>query len=167
MTAPRHPDDRALDAVRRVRDSREQDSRFGLQHALGIVRDRDREVALVSEQRAATPTFDAGSPAQFGAHVDRLSRLAALEQQAVAAARDSRLVADEARNRWQRDRQQVRVVDGLLERRALARAEERARREARELDDLAAQAWLRERTSRQASHPTSHQTSKRTEGVHQ
>jgi hypothetical protein len=58
-------------------------------------------------------------------------------------------------------------VDGLLERRALARAEERARREARELDDLAAQAWLRERTSRQASHPTSHQTSKRTEGVHQ
>jgi hypothetical protein len=54
-------------------------------------------------------------------------------------------------------------VDGLLERRALARAEERARREAHELDDLASQAWLRERTSRQ----TSHQTSKRTEGVHQ
>jgi flagellar biosynthesis chaperone FliJ len=33
----------------------------------------------------------------------------------------------------------------LLERRAQARAEERARRETRELDDLAAQAWLRRR----------------------
>jgi flagellar FliJ protein len=152
MSRNRHPEDRALTAVRRVRDSREQDSRFGLQHALGVVRERDAELTRVAERRASAPTFGAGSPADFAAHVEHLARLAALEQQAVAAARDSRLVADEARRRWQRDRQQVRVVEGLLERRALARAEERARREARELDDLASQAWLRSRTTEQTTH---------------
>ena len=39
----------------------------------------------------------------------------------------------------------MRVVDLLLERRAEVRAEERRRHEAHELDDLATQAWLRNR----------------------
>lgn len=143
-TAPRHPEDRALNAVRRVRDSREQDSRFGLQHALSSLEKREHELRLVSDQRTQTPLFAQGSPRDFAAHTSQVARLAGLEQLAVARARDSRLVAEEARNRWQRDRQKVRVVDGLLQRRALERAQERARHEARELDDMASQAWQRQ-----------------------
>jgi flagellar biosynthesis chaperone FliJ len=56
------------------------------------------------------------------------------------------LVAAEAERRWIADRQDLRTVELILERRAAARAHERARREARMLDDFAAQAWLRNST---------------------
>ena len=58
-------------------------------------------------------------------------------------------VADEARRRWVADRSAVRVAELLLDRRAEARAEERARREAADLDDLAATGWLRRTTAEQ------------------
>jgi flagellar biosynthesis chaperone FliJ len=152
MTAPRHPEDRALNAVRRVRDSREQDSRFGLQHSLSAVRDRERDLELARERTARSAPFTQGTPAEFTTRIAELGRLATLQQVALESVRDSRLVADESRNRWQRDRQQVRVVERLLERRARERAEERARHEARELDDLASQAWMRARAAENESH---------------
>jgi flagellar FliJ protein len=139
----RHSEDRALNAVRRVRDSREQDSRFGLQHSLIVVRDRERQLEEATERKARSAPFTLGTPAEFTTRLAELGALATLQQRALECVRDSRLVADESRNRWQRDRQQVRVVDRLLERRARERAEERGRREARELDDLASQAWMR------------------------
>ena len=89
------------------------------------------------------PAFTAGGLADFAQHVALTSGLVAAESQAVQRVEDSRLVADEATRRWQHDRQQLRVVDLLLERRAAVRAEERARHEAHELDDLATQVWLR------------------------
>jgi flagellar export protein FliJ len=144
MSAAEH--DRGLNAVRRVRDSREQDSRFGLQHALNAVRRRDSEVEQARARRTGAASFAAGSITEFRSHVAYGAGLAELERQAVDRAENSRLVAEEATRRWQHDRQQVRVVDLLLERRADQRAQERARREAHELDDLATQAWLRART---------------------
>lgn len=145
MSAVEH--DRGLNAVRRVRNSREQDSRYGLQHALNAVRRRDAEVEQARARRAGAVSFAAGSLAEFRSHVARSTGLAELERQAVDRAESSRLVADEATRRWQHDRQQVRVVDLLLERRGEQRAQERARREAHELDDLATQAWLRARSA--------------------
>jgi len=139
----RHPEDRALSAVRRVRDSREQDGRSGLTRALSVVGTREAELQRAAARRAEAAPFAMGSPAEFAAHVGLGAGLATHELQAADRVRDSRLVADEAVRRWQLDRQQVRVVDVLLERRAQSRAEDRARREARELDDLATRSWLR------------------------
>jgi flagellar export protein FliJ len=63
---------------------------------------------------------------------------------AVAAART---VSASAREHWQRDKTRLSAVELLLERRAEERRAERARREARELDDVVAQRWLRRRTT--------------------
>ena len=68
-------DDRALNAVRRVRDSREQDSRFGLQHALSAVRRRQTELREARERRAAAPSFAFGSTAEFVQHLGPLAAL--------------------------------------------------------------------------------------------
>jgi flagellar export protein FliJ len=59
--------------------------------------------------------------------------------------RRSTSVAEEARRRWGTDRQAVRTVELLLERRAEERRRERARRETAALDELAGQGWLRNR----------------------
>ena len=138
--------DRGLGAVRRVRDSREQDSRCGLQHALNAVRRREAKAEEIRSRRAEAGSFAAGSLTDFRSHVARDAGLAALKRRALDRAESSRLVAEEATRRWQHDRRQVRVVDLLLERRAEQCARERARREAHQLDDLATQAWLRART---------------------
>jgi hypothetical protein len=141
VTARQH--DRSLTAVRRVREARERDSRLGLQRALAASRQRDAEARQAAARLAAEPAFGSGTPIDLTAHVARTTWLAAEQADAVRRADASRAVAAEAAHHWQLDRQQVRVVDLLLDRRARARAEERARREARELDDLAAQGWLR------------------------
>ena len=143
-------EDRGLRAVRRVREVRENDSRFGLSVALSSLRDREAEAERAAARVDTAERFAAGSVADFRGHVDRLAGLVALQAQATVRAGDSRTVAAEAQRRWQRDRQQVRVVDLLLERRAAARAEERARREQAQLDDIAAQGWLRGRALRAA-----------------
>jgi flagellar protein FliJ len=143
----RHPEDRALNAVHRVRHSREEDSRLGLQHALTLGRARRTELEEASARLASAPGFAGGSIADFALYLDRGKALVAGEQQARVRVRDSLLVAEEAQQRWQQDRRQVRVVDLLLERRSRARAEELARRQARELDDLASSAWLRTRSA--------------------
>ena len=141
-----HQDDRGLAAVRRVRVARENDSRVGLQRAL-----TESHLAHAAAERAqqrlagATP-FGTGLLADFQLHRTMLAAMAtdqvAAEQEAAAGAR----IAEEARVRWVADRTAVRVADQLLDRRRAARAEDRARREAAELDDLAATAWLRRTT---------------------
>ena len=148
-----HDQDRALHAVRRVRDVREQDSRFGLSIALTSLDEREAAVETANQHLHNAGGFDTGSVADFQSHVDRLAGLVTLQSRAVAAADASRMVAEEARRRWQRDRQQVRVVDLLLERRAAERSEVRARREQAQLDDLATQSWLRRRAVEAAAGP--------------
>lgn len=140
-----HDQDRGLTAVRRVRSARESDSRIGLQHALAETRRKQAEAVRLRTLLETTPGFETGSVVDFRQHTQRLTGLAEAGTRAEDAAATSARVADEASSRWQHDRTEVRVVDLLLDRRAAARAAERARREAAELDDLAAVGWLRRR----------------------
>ena len=137
--------DRGLTAVRRVRSARETDSRIGLQHALAALRDREAEAARAADRLDHAPRFGAGSTGEFAAHLIHVGALAHDQARTALAAASSATVADEATRRWQQDRTAVRAVELLLERRAAERAAERVRREAAELDDLAAQGWLRRR----------------------
>jgi flagellar export protein FliJ len=137
--------DRGLSAVRRVRSARENDSRIGLQHALAAARTKQEQADRLRDRLATTPAFAAGTVQDFLTHAQRLTGLAEAGSRAEQSAAASVRVADEAARRWQHDRTEVRVVDLLLERRAAERAAERARREAAELDDLAATGWLRRR----------------------
>lgn len=138
-----HESDRALAAVRRVREARERDSRLGLQQALATSRARDAAADRTRARVEHAPAFGTGTPADFWLHAQRGAALAQAATDAAEQAETGRLVAEEAAGRWRHDRQQVRVVDLLLDRRAEERRLERARREERELDDLAAQGWLR------------------------
>jgi hypothetical protein len=145
MTGRGPAEDRALNAVRRVRGSREQDSRLGLRHALDAAQRREAELVAARARRSSISGFTTGTPADFARHLAHAGAVAGLEAQAAERVESSRVVADEAIRRWQQDRQRVRVVDLLLERRAEQRDKERRRREDRVLDDLAAQVWLRHR----------------------
>ena len=143
-----HPQDRALAAVRRVRGARERDSKIGLQQALATARQRAEAAERATQKVTEVPGFGAGTVGDFHRHVLHTTVLAADARAAADSAESGRLLAEEATGRWQRDRAALRVADLLLERRAEQRAAERARREAAELDDLAAQGWLRARTER-------------------
>jgi len=151
MTA--HHDDRGLAAVRRVRSARESDSRFGLQHALADSRTAAAAAARAHELLTSTPSFGTGALADFYAHRQVLTARADDQLSTATVAATSERIADEARHHWVADRTAVRVADLLLDRRAALRAEERARREAADLDDLAAAGWLRRATAEQEDTP--------------
>ncbi len=146
-----HPQDRALVAVRRVRAARERDSRIGLQQALVAARTRADEAAAAQQRLRQAPAFAEGSATDLHVHVLHTRLLAADAHAAAERAEAGRLLTEEASAHWQRDRSALRVAELLLERRAEERAAERDRREARALDDLAAQGWLRGRTAGEAS----------------
>ncbi len=137
------PGERGLVAVRRVRSARERDSRIGLQQALAVTRQRDAEAERSHERLDAAPAFGAGTADQYRMHRVLVTALAEEHARKHELARSSHTVADEAKRRWAQDRQAVRVVELLLERRAAERLQERARHDARDLDELAGQAWLR------------------------
>jgi flagellar export protein FliJ len=138
-----HADDRGLAAVRRVRVARENDARVGLQRALTEQRVAEAAAARARRQLAGAPTFGTGMLADFRMHRMLLTAMADDRRSTEEAAAASARIADEARLRWVADRTAVKVADQLLDRRRAVRAEERDRREAAELDDLAATAWLR------------------------
>jgi flagellar export protein FliJ len=138
--------DRALHAVRRLRASREEDSRIGLQQAISAARTREDELEAARRRRADAPGFGTGAVADFQSYVRDGAGLAELVATAEERAESGRLVAAEAERRWIADRKDLRTVELILERRAAARAHERARREARMLDDFAGQSWLRRST---------------------
>lgn len=135
--------DRGLVAVRRVREARERDSRIGLQQALAATREREAEASALRERLAAAPAFGTGTTDEFLGHTVLVRALAESVAEKEEAVRRSATVAEEARRRWGLDRQAVRTVELLLERRAAERRQVRARREAADLDELATQAWLR------------------------
>jgi hypothetical protein len=148
MTTKVHQDDRGLAAVRRVRVARENDSRVGLQHALNESRLAHAAAGRAQQRLAGAAPFGTGLLADFQMHRMMLAAMATDQVTAEQDAAASTRIAEEARVRWIADRTAVRVADQLLDRRGAARAESRARREAAELDDLAATAWLR-RTAEQ------------------
>jgi flagellar protein FliJ len=143
-----HDDDRGLAAVRRVRVARENDSRVGLQRALAESRASEESVRRATERLAAAPGFGGGTALDYQLHRQLLTGLADHRRTAEEKAAASARLAEQARLHWLRDRTGVRTVDLLLERRAEVRATELGRRETAQMDDLAATAWLRRRTSR-------------------
>ncbi len=135
--------DLALLALRRARDARERDSRLGLYEVRALSRKRAEEAIAAATRLAQEPEFVGGTVLAFQTKAARGAALAMARREAEGSAASSQSVTDEATRRWQQDHQNLRVVDLLLERRAAERAAEHDRREARELDDLAAQGWLR------------------------
>ncbi len=147
----RHEHDRGLVAVARVRDVRERDSLFGLRRASEEHDARQVRADQLDEtvRQHAASGAPAGQPLpEWAAQRRALVSLATAARSAhddVAAA--ARLKAT-AHGHWQRDRARLRAVQQLLEHRAEARRAELARTEARELDDIGGQAWLRRREAK-------------------
>lgn len=141
--------DRGLLAVRRVREVREVDARVGLARA------RAEEARHRAVADRLDESLDAGSrsPAQLsGAELvsrrTELLRLGAAVAEAIEAADAAGRVSESARAHWQVAHTRTRTIDALLERRAQARRDAERRAEARDLDDIAGQAWLRRRAGR-------------------
>jgi flagellar export protein FliJ len=137
--------DRGILAVRRVRSVREADSRLGLQRAVAERRTAGARVAALRQRIARSAPFSVGGTTDY---LDGRTTLAALGEALRAAERDwerSRVLTETARATWQADRARLAAIDLLLERRDAERRAERVRREARDLDDLASQRWLRAR----------------------
>lgn len=137
--------DRGLQALRRVREVRERDSRVGLGQALADLAEREAAAALAWERVASTPPFEAGDAEDFRRYQQLVGGLAEAARARGDLVRSGRTVVAEARRRWSQDRQALRSVELLLERRAEQRRADLARREAARLDELAAQAWVRAR----------------------
>ncbi|MBO9523536.1 MAG: flagellar FliJ family protein [Nocardioidaceae bacterium] len=137
--------DRGILAVRRVRSVREADSRLGLQRAVAERRTAGARVAALRQRLAGTSAFTTGETSEFLAGRADLAALGEAVRAAEAAWETSRTLTETARSAWQADRARLAAIDLLLERRVAERRAERERREARELDDLAAQRWLRAR----------------------
>ena len=132
----RNEKDRGMRAVARVREVRERDSRLGLLDALNSVRLRENQLEELETALAQANAREADTLDDFALSRHLLSAMA----HAVHAARirldASRTVATEAHSRWQADKARVRAIEHLLEQRALRRAEEADRAEAREVDDI-------------------------------
>lgn len=135
--------DPGLRAVERVRGVREQDSRLGLQRALRDLAERESALDRLEESIRTFGGAASGDMAQFAAIRQSLLHL----RHAVAEARDAvtsaRSVALDAQAHWSTDKSRLGAVEGLLERRAEERAVEGGRAEAKQLDDIAGQGWLR------------------------
>jgi flagellar export protein FliJ len=153
VSARHHEQDRALGSIEKVRGIREQESRVALQLSL------DAHAANVAALDAARlllrqhPGFGHGTAQEFHSHRTLVATMADDIERRRQMAEASSSDAEAARQRWQGDRTRLRAVELLLERRITQRRTDRERREATELDDLAAQGWLRRRTGHANTHP--------------
>ena len=144
--------DRGLRAVARVREVRERDSRLGLLHALGRVRDHEARVESLGAalDEAASRSFR--TITQF---TDSRRMLKAMAEALTAAEHDlesSRVVALQAHTRWQSDKAACNAIEHLLDERARARLEEAVRAESREIDDIVSRLHLRQSIRRRGAH---------------
>ncbi len=137
-------DDRGMFAVRRVRSVREQDSRLGLQQAVAERRSAGARVSALRGQLLAADSFSAGSTASFLAARSALQALGSALSDAHQHWETSRTVTEAAQSQWRQDHTRLAAIDLLLERRVAVRRAEQARGEARDLDELAMQRWLRQ-----------------------
>lgn len=136
--------DAGLQAVARVRNVRETDSRIGLRTAWQETRAAQHRVDDLRGQLEKADDFSTGSAASFLTLRNSLQVLGDVLIAAESERDSSQLISDTAYARWQLDRTRLAAVENLLERRAAARRAEADRQEARELDDIATQRWLRE-----------------------
>jgi flagellar FliJ protein len=140
--------DPGLRAVARVREVRERDSRLGLRHAADEHHARqlraDELDGIVRLHAAAAGAEGQGLP-DWAAQRRALMALASAARHAHGEVEAAARLKAAAHEHWQRDRAQLGAVQHLLELRAAERRAEVARAEARELDDIGGQAWLRRR----------------------
>lgn len=135
--------DAGLLAVARVRRVRETDSRIGLQTAIAEQRAAQARVEDLRHRLIDAQRFDAGSTSDFVVLRDLLQVIGTVLLTAIDEHSQTLTISAAALAAWQRDRAKLAAIEGLLESRADARRAEAARLEARELDDLATQRWLR------------------------
>lgn len=135
--------DAGMLAVARVRAVREQDSRIGLQQALRELRVHESRAAELRHRLDGTPGFGSGSAASFLALRASLDALGEALRAADAETTTSRTISESAYVRWQQDKARLSAVEALLAHRADARRAEAARRDARDLDEIAVQRWQR------------------------
>jgi flagellar protein FliJ len=140
--------DAGMRAVARVRAVREQDSRIGLQQALGELRLHEGRAADLRHRVENADAFAAGSAASFVALRASLDALGQVLRAAEEDTATSRTISEAAYTRWQEDKTRLSAVEVLLERRAADRRTQASRREARELDEVAVQLWQRRESGR-------------------
>ena len=128
--------DRGMRAVRRVREVRERDSRIGLLHALGAVRDREAQLEELRNALEQAVVRDASTLDEFVVSRQLLASMAVAIGEAENRLAAARTVATEAHHRWQVDKAGIKAIEHLLAQRAAQRAEEAARAEVRETDDV-------------------------------
>jgi flagellar FliJ protein len=140
--------DAGLHAVARVRRVRETDSRLGLRTAWAEHRTAQERVENLRAQLESGNLFSTGSAAAFLALRTSLQVLGDVLIAAETERDAARLISETAYARWRYDRTRLDAVEMLLDRRRAKRRADAARAEARELDDIAAQRWLRESVRR-------------------
>ena len=128
--------DRGMHAVHRVREVRERDSRIGLLHALTTVRDREARLEELRNALEQAVIRDADTLDDFVVSRHLLATMAVAVGEAEQRLSSARTVATEAHHRWQLDKAGIKAIEHLLEQRAMHRAEEAARAEVREVDDV-------------------------------
>ncbi|UDY24066.1 flagellar export protein FliJ [Nocardioides sp. Kera G14] len=142
--------DRGLSAVARVRGVKESESLLVLQHALIEQREREERLAQLQAQLRAAAALEAeilgaGTPGALLTLQMNLGQLNDSIQQARSEIAVAEHITESARSRWESDKTQLSAVEQLLERRADERRVERDRLIAKDADDLAGQAWARNR----------------------
>lgn len=137
--------DRGMLAVRRARSVRERDSRVGLQQALQEHQQRRRHLTTLQDRLAEASAWQEGDISSYLARRHGLLALGDAIVRATEQVDAAQQIADSAHAHWSHDKVRLSAVESLLERRAEVRRAERARREAAELDDIAAQLWIRSR----------------------
>jgi flagellar FliJ protein len=132
-----------LGGLVRLRSVRERDSRIGLATALQEERDAAATVADLERLLADLPMPASVDLTTFHhrQHTVELIRTALADGRATLET--SRDVTAAARDHWLADRSRLAAVESLVERRAAAVRAERARRETRELDEVAQEMWRR------------------------
>ena len=135
--------DRGLQAVARVREVRERDSRAGLLQALSIVRTREAELAEHQRALAEASARPWGSLDEYAATRPFLEATAHAVREAQQRLAASTTVATEARSRWQADKTRARAIEHVLEVRAERARAEALKAEARDTDDIVGGRWAR------------------------
>lgn len=136
--------DAGLEAVARVRGVRESDSRIGLVTAVADHAVIQAQVDDLHRQIEQAGAFQTGSATEFLALRQSLAALGDVLILAGSERDSSSLICAAALDRWHQDKSRLNAIEMLLQRRRDQRRETAARREARELDDIAAQRWLRQ-----------------------
>jgi flagellar FliJ protein len=145
------PDPHALDAVARVRRIREQDSRAGLQLALGEARDAQARVTALEERLGSLAERQAGTSQDFVTLRRGLLALAHTVTEAQDALESALTLAASAHAHWQQDRMRLRTIEMLQDSRLAEVHALRVRAEAKVQDETATQLWRRRDQLRGAS----------------